>query len=60
MYDDCANGAGNLAKKSRHNNSFCFLHTQAGTLKTQRENCVWKKIILHPTTSETVGRTGEW
>jgi len=25
---------------------------------TQRENCVWKKIILRPTTSETVGRTG--
>lgn len=27
---------------------------------TQKENCVWKKIILQPTTSETLGRTEEW
>lgn len=41
MYDDCANGAGNLAKKSSHNNSLCSLHTQACTLiRTERKLCL--------------------
>lgn len=59
MYNDCANGAGNLAKKSSHNNSPCPQHTQACALiHTGRK--LWKKMIVQPTTSETVGRTGEW